>query len=206
MKKLIVKEFEKMKQDKAANTVDLSLYLSFTIRLFVLGFRYFISRIYLRQCDKLGTIVITKQKPKIINKGRIEIGNAVSIWSNITKTRISVHRGGTVIIGNNNFINGAIISAVNKIVIGDNCKFGPFSMILDSDFHEIQDHHLKGKSSEVIIEDNVWIGAKTTILKGVRIGTGSVVAIGAVVTKDVPPNSVVAGVPAKVISIIKRNK
>lgn len=54
-------------------------------------------------------------------------------------------------------------------------------------------------SKPIVIEDNVWIGAKATILCGCRIGKHSVVAAGAVVTKDVPPNTVVAGVPARVI-------
>ena len=50
-----------------------------------------------------------------------------------------------------------------------------------------------------VLEDDVWIGARVTILKGVRVGRGSIVAAGAVVTKDVPPYSIVGGVPAKVI-------
>lgn len=55
------------------------------------------------------------------------------------------------------------------------------------------------KSAPVTIEDNVWIGANVTILPGVVVGRGSVIAAGSVVTKSVPPNSLVAGVPAKVI-------
>ena len=54
-------------------------------------------------------------------------------------------------------------------------------------------------SKPIVIEDNVWIGAKATVLYGCKIAKNSVVAAGAVVTKDVPPNSVVAGVPARVI-------
>ena len=54
-------------------------------------------------------------------------------------------------------------------------------------------------SKPIIIEDNVWIGAKATVLYGRKIGKNSVIAAGAVVTKDVPPNTVVAGIPARVI-------
>lgn len=57
-------------------------------------------------------------------------------------------------------------------------------------------------TTPVVIEDDVWIGANAVVLPGVRIGTHSVVAAGAVVTKDVPPHSIVAGVPAKVIKKI----
>jgi len=52
---------------------------------------------------------------------------------------------------------------------------------------------------DIIIEEDVWAGANVTILKGVRIGKGSIIAAGAVVTKDIPPYSVVAGIPARVI-------
>lgn len=57
-------------------------------------------------------------------------------------------------------------------------------------------------TSPVTIEDDIWIGANATILSGVKIGQHSVIAAGAVVTKDVPPHSLVAGVPAKVIKQI----
>ena len=58
------------------------------------------------------------------------------------------------------------------------------------------------RTAPVVIEDDAWIGFKATVLKGVRIGRGAVVAAGAVVTKDVPPFSVVAGNPAKVIKTL----
>lgn len=63
-------------------------------------------------------------------------------------------------------------------------------------------HH--AKSSPVIIEDNVWIGQFSTILKGVTIGKGSIVATRSVVTKDVPPYSIVAGNPAKVVKQLEK--
>ena len=70
--------------------------------------------------------------------------------------------------------------------------------------HSYEDRNIPIKdqpviSKPIIIEDNVWIGAKATVLYGRRIGKNSVIAAGAVVTKDVPPNTVVAGVPARVI-------
>ena len=55
----------------------------------------------------------------------------------------------------------------------------------------------------VIIEDNVWIGDKATVLPGVTIGKGAIVAANAVVTKDVPPYCIVAGIPAKIVKEIK---
>ena len=57
-------------------------------------------------------------------------------------------------------------------------------------------------TNQVVIDDDVWIGANAVVLPGVTIGKHSVVAAGAIVTKDVPPHSLVAGVPAKIIKSI----
>lgn len=90
------------------------------------------------------------------------------------------------------------IRCSKKITIGNDVAISHDVTIMDSDAHYI-DYENYEISKPVYIEDNVWIGTRTTILKGVRIGKGSVVAAGSVVTKDVPPNSIVAGIPARVI-------
>ncbi|WP_232325882.1 acyltransferase [Spirosoma montaniterrae] len=73
---------------------------------------------------------------------------------------------------------------------------GTWIFTLEHDPHS--DYH-DTKSGDVIIEDHVWVASRVTILPGVRIGRGSVIASGAVVTKDVPPMSIAGGVPAKII-------
>jgi maltose O-acetyltransferase len=198
MKELIQREYSKFIKDKELLSTFWAKFL-FLFHLISLVFTLILTRFYLRKANTIGKIVLTKGKPAIQNNGKITVGTVVSIWSTIAKTRLTTHKGGELKIGNNNFINGAIISATTKITIGNNCKFGPFSMIIDSDFHNVKDHNKDGESAEIIIEDDVWVGAKATILKGVRIGKGAVIAVGSVVTKNVPPNSIVAGVPAKVI-------
>jgi len=198
MKELLKREYQKMIKDKGLKEGFFASFI-FVFHLIALVWTLILTRIYLRKVNSMGKIVLAKGKPAVQNKGLIKIGNVVSIWSNINRTRLTTHRGGVLLIGNHNFINGAIISATTKITIGDNCKFGPFSMIIDSDFHNVKDHNKEGESGEIIIEDDVWIGAKATILKGVTIGKGAVVAVGSVVTKDIPPNAIAAGVPAKVI-------
>lgn len=95
------------------------------------------------------------------------------------------------------------------LIIGKKVIFGPKPTIITGD-HRIDiigkyiiDVTDKEKLSEndlpVVIEDDVWVGANVTILKGVTIGRGSVVAAGAVVTKSCPPYSIIGGVPAKVL-------
>ena len=198
MKELLKREYQKYLKDNGVNDCFSARFL-FIFHLIALFFSLLLTRYYLRKVNKLGKIVIAKKKPAIQNKGYMSIGTVVSIWSNINRTRLTTHRGGVLTIGDHNFINGAIISASTRVSIGNNCKFGPFSMIIDSDFHNVKDHNLEGESREIVIEDDVWVGAKATILKGVHIGKGAVIAVGSVVTKDVPANAIVAGVPAKVI-------
>ncbi len=97
------------------------------------------------------------------------------------------------------------------LTIGKKVVFGPKPTIITGD-HRIDiigkymidvtpEEKLPENDEEVIIEDDVWCGANVTILKGVRIGHGSVVAAGAVVTKSFPPYSIIGGVPAKLLKM-----
>ena len=72
-------------------------------------------------------------------------------------------------------------------------------MIMDCDFHRVEDKAWDTTGVPIIIEDRVWISNRSIVLKGVRIGHDAVVAAGSVVTRDVPPRTVVAGVPARVV-------
>lgn len=95
------------------------------------------------------------------------------------------------------------------LIIGKKVIFGPRPTIITGD-HRIDvvgkyimdsNDKLPENDAPVIIEDDVWTGANVTILKGVTIGRGSVVAAGAVVTKSCPPYSIIGGVPAKVLKM-----
>lgn len=96
------------------------------------------------------------------------------------------------------------INCVDNIQIGQDCVFSWDVDILDTDFHNIIDCGgiIAPNHSPILIQDRVWVGAGVKILKGVTIGNDSVVAAGAIVTRSVPPCTVVAGCPAKVVKRI----
>lgn len=106
-------------------------------------------------------------------------------------------------IGRQVFINhGCSFLALGKISIEDEVLIGPKVMIV-SESHPLDPKQRKALLTQpVVIKRNAWIGAGATILPGVTIGENSVVAAGAVVSRDVPANSVVAGIPAKVVKTI----
>lgn len=103
------------------------------------------------------------------------------------------------------------ITAIHNILIGNNVLTGPRVLITDNAHGEYNKDMLDKapisrplySKGEVIIEDNVWIGEGAMIMPNVHIGKGSIIAANSVVTKDVPPYSIVAGIPAKVIKQIQ---
>ena len=113
-------------------------------------------------------------------------------------TSLSVNENASFSMGKSYCNYDCRISCFNSISIGDGCAISQNVTIRDSDNHEVIREGYE-KSAPIVIEDHVWIGINSTILKGVHIGEGSIIAAGSVVTKNCPPNSLVAGVPARVI-------
>lgn len=163
--------------------------------------RVLMGKWYLRKC-KTGKLVSVNGRPVVDNRGEMIFGDEVRIWSTIVQAKLYTGKGGKLLVGRNSRLNGVHIDVRQLVEIGRNVRIAPYTIILDSDFHDVKDHFADGAARPVIIEDNVWVATRATILKGVRIGEGAVVAAGAVVTKDVPPFSVAAGVPARVIKKI----
>jgi len=111
--------------------------------------------------------------------------------------------GKNITLGDGVFINsGCCFQDQGGIRIGDGCQIGHQVVFATIDHDLEPEHRHDVMASEIVLEQNVWVGSHATILRGVTIGHDSVIAAGAVVTKDVPPRTVVGGVPAKVIKKI----
>lgn len=137
--------------------------------------------------------------------GSLSQSNSIGVFQKvILKTNSSE---ASIIIGHHVGISGSSIAASEYIEIGNYVMIGSGCLITDSDSHPIdaEGRRVGGqtKTKPIVIEDDVFIGARSIILKGVRIGRGSVVGAGSVVTHDVPQNVVAAGNPCKFIRAIK---
>jgi acetyltransferase-like isoleucine patch superfamily enzyme len=71
--------------------------------------------------------------------------------------------------------------------------------MMDNDYHQVEDRTKPGTSAPIILEKNVWLGVRVVVLKGVRIGENSVIGANSVVSRDIPPNCLAGGVPARII-------
>ena len=137
--------------------------------------------------------------------------------------RVLAHDEGNIIRGNNTGIyTRAFVGSVNSICIGSCVIISNHVHIFDHNTHPTSPAARKqmcidgfdgdawrwkhAESKPIVIEDNVWIGEYSAVLKGVTIGEGSIVASHSVVTKDVPPHSIVAGNPARVVKKLEHDE
>lgn len=148
---------------------------------------------------------------------RFSIGRNCIVRSGIVLERA----GASFSVGDRSFIGNGLISIANSVEIGNDVMLSWGVTISDHNSHSLKFSERKQdvenwrvgskdwdavKIGRVVIHDKVWIGFNAIVLKGVTIGEGAIVGAGAVVTKDVPPWTVVAGNPAKVIREIAENE
>jgi acetyltransferase-like isoleucine patch superfamily enzyme len=183
--------------------------------LLVRGTYFFILRVFICEpifkayCAEYGRNLHTAARLHwVTGKGDIVIGDNVSIFGKIEigfATRFSDRP--RLLIGDSTGIGGGCVFTIGKLIeIGRNCNLSGGIQIMDSNGHDTDPasrwNHLPPRPEDVrpvLIRDNVWIGKNCILFPGVKIGEGSVISAGSVVRSHVPPYSVVAGNPAKVL-------
>ncbi len=157
--------------------------------MFIIGFILeMFSRFYRFSVSKYKTYKIRKTNPKVLNIG----------YKAIIK--------GNVSLGDGTYVNGGEICAFNdsKVIIGKKCLIS-YDVIIRTDMHnfDLKDVPIIEQGNnykDIVIGDNVWIGYGAYIMPGINIGEGAIIGARAVVTHDVEPFTIVAGVPARAIS------
>lgn len=164
-----------------------------------------------RQFGSIGDKFRVYPTIRIIGGKNIEIGNSVTI-GRCSILRTACNNEAPLKIGNNvNIGDYCHISSYNGIYICDGVLLGRSVSLIDNnhgklDYSDIETPPAKRiieSKGAILIEKNVWIGEKATILGGVKIGYNSIIGANAVVTKNIPPYSVVGGIPAKIIKKLK---
>jgi acetyltransferase-like isoleucine patch superfamily enzyme len=174
-----------------------------------------------KACTSLGRNLWAINHVTLENRGGVfEIGDNCIILSEAhfnpivgnAESSIVINRGAELCIGNQVGMSSTIIWCHEKIIIGDRTTIGAMTLIIDSDCHSLDYRDrwtkldmLNKKNAPVIIGEDVLIGTRAIILKGVTIGDRSIIAAGSVVTKDIPADCIAAGNPARVVKQLKWN-
>ena len=183
------------------------------IRLFEEMFLYYISK---KEAIYFNGKVRFKGIPLIdIDKdAKLIVGDNVTLTSRNKGYHLNMHspvklmadrKDAVISIGDNTRIHGTCIHAYQSIVIGKNCLIAGNCQIIDGNGHDLSFQNVEnrintnGYSEPIVIDDNVWIGANSIILPGVKIGYGSIVSANSVVNKDIPSMVIAGGNSAVVI-------
>jgi len=130
--------------------------------------------------------------------GTISLGDRVVLHKGCKLSAWGTDGPAKIRIGSRTYIGDRTeIHAGQSVTIGDGCDISWDCCIMDRDYHKLGSE--KEIFAPVTIGNHVWIGCKSTILKGVTVGDGAVIAAGSVVTRDVPPRTLVGGNPARVL-------
>lgn len=188
------------------------------------SFKYFIRPLYIfaNKCNlyisgvKFGCDCQMHNRLYLLIKptAKVFIGNNFRFSSGSNFNQLSRNIRGSIYVDNNAFlkigdnvgISSSCIWSTKSIHIGNNVKIGADSLILDTDAHSLDyiERRTDDKriSAPICIEDDVFIGTRTIILKGVTIGARSIIGAGSVVTRSIPADCIAAGNPCKVIRYI----
>lgn len=203
----MLNHLRKLKGSQFLQTIRLNLRLKCLKPLSIIlypKFQVYFHKKSIIRCGVGATLKLGFTWPKSIRKSsmlKVMEGGEFSFEKDLdihTGAYISVDKGARLKIKGGYINNDVRIYCFNSISIGEHVAIAEDVIIRDSDNHPINGDHAN-ISKPIIIGDKVWIGMRATILKGVKIGDGAIIAAGAVVTKDVLPGTLVGGVPAKEI-------
>lgn len=181
--------------------------------------RFYVRRFVAPQFDSLGAgLEVAHPRNLVIFGQNIHIGryaqmiaapdNCIRFTTWPSKTLRNGIKGGAITMGDYCLISpGVRISSAQSIAIGDNVMFAANVYVSDSDWHGIYNRIRPFRCTKpVVLENNVWLGERVIVNKGVTIGENSVIGAGSVVTKNIPANVIAAGNPARVIKTINPNR
>ena len=149
--------------------------------------------------NKVGYYFKRPEKLLVTLKYRLTLGTC---GNNVDfETRMTIRNPGRISIGNNcTFSSFVVLDAHEAITIGDNCMFA-LRVTISTATHDYAKIPMNSVTitKPVTIGNNVWFGVGSTVLPGITIGDGAVIGAHALVTKDVPPNAIIVGIPGKVL-------
>lgn len=167
------------------------------------------------RCDRVGRgLHLIGGIPQIAGHLKVLVGDNVTLHGITSFVTTKVGDEPVLEIGDGTYVGYQVtVSAGKRVTIGRHCLIADRVLIADNDGHPLEfDRRISGCPVEaqdirpVVLEDGVWVGSRSVILKGVRIGRGAVVGANSVVTKDVPPFTLMAGCPARVIKPLNGNR
>lgn len=163
------------------------------------------------QCEAVGPGFRLERLPYLVGSGRIRLGKNVEFAGKIDIGFSNRHHADPEFtVGDDTFLGHAcVFNIARSIRIGNHCLIAGDVRIADFDGHPVDAARRRAKETTpaaaihpVVLEDDVWVGRNVLILKGVTIGARSIIGAGAVVAKDVPPDVVAAGNPARIVKYL----
>ncbi|MBS2031481.1 MAG: HAD-IIIC family phosphatase [Deltaproteobacteria bacterium] len=149
---------------------------------------------FLRGATCVGPRARTVGRPRVENAGTLHIGADFLMNSEFCPAELWCGEGATLEIGDQVVINfGTVLAARTQLRLGDRVSLGPYCVVADFELPQ------GGDSRPVEIGDGVWLAGRVTVLPGTKIGAGSVITAGSVVSGEIPPGVVAGGVPARVL-------
>jgi maltose O-acetyltransferase len=149
---------------------------------------------------RIGPRVVTERRHGALRfllgpGARVEIGAGAWLRTDLGPVVLACFAGARLVLGPESFLNAAHLSAKREVVLGRRAWVGPGTRVFDSDQHDF-DSERPEVAEPVAIGDYAWVASDCTVLKGVRIGAHAVVGTRSLVTRDVPPHTLVFGIPA----------